>query len=173
VLRCDFSAAVCVHNLPRCQDQYTCASVAERRVSYAHTRYVLHTYIGTHTSIVPSCIHPFIHPSTHCYYCCAAKPSAQALMSRHGTCHLPLPLLEMDATVAKCRTKHLISPKSGTRRCVCCRRVGKKYDTYRADATAMPGPASHKDHGSNSRSASPGKKRMCRSRSHALPPWSH
>jgi hypothetical protein len=80
-------------------------------------------------------------------------------MSRHGTCHLPLPLLEMDETVAKCRTKHLISPKGGTRRCVCCRRVGKKYDTYRADATAMPGPASHKDHGSNSRSAaSPGKK---------------
>jgi hypothetical protein len=104
-------------------------------VSYAHTRYFLHTYIGTH--VHRAIVHPSILSSIH--YCCAAKHSVQVLMSRHGTCHLSL--LQMDATVAKCRTQHLISPKNGTRRCVCCRRVGKKYDTYRADATAMPGPA--------------------------------
>jgi hypothetical protein len=123
-------------------------------------------YIHRHTN--PSCHRASILSSIH--YCCAAKHSAQALMSRHGTCHLPL--LQMDATVAKCRTQHLISPKNGTRRCVCCRRVGKKYDTYRADATAMPGPATRTT-GQIRAAHLQGRIRMCRSGIHALRTWSH
>jgi hypothetical protein len=64
-----------------------------------------------HTSIVPSCTHPSIHPLLLCRKTLGPGFNEQTWKS---------PLLEMDATVAKCRTQHLISPKSGTRRCACC-----------------------------------------------------
>jgi hypothetical protein len=165
VLRCDFSAAVYVHNRLY-RERYTCASRgAATCVICPYTLYP--AYIGRQTHLHRGILHPSTHPFIHHPLLLCRKTLGPGF--DEPTWDLPCPCSRwiMDATVVKCRTQHLISPNGGTRRCVCCGELAKSM--IHIVVPLQRCQASHKDHGSNLAQCIPRGERMCRFGSPALP----